>query len=204
MASGIPTSGTLRGNALHLSGGANGASLILDLVRSNEGRFRTQVADLDVQAGKIAQARIQQEIKQRLAQREAQKLADLGRFIQMMQAFADLAQAAMPKLAPVERNYRDTTQRMRAAFARERSIVGDGQASVARSQIAVNINQAAIDANQIHIEQDQFRQTLNSQATEILRRIPGGKNDCQIALFGSGGLADHDAWAVHSAADTCI
>lgn len=125
----IAASGTIEGRLLHLSGGGNGGSLNLNLLRSDEGDFRAQVAALTEQARQINNARLQQEAAQRQAKIEADQLANLQSLTQRMFVFTTKAAAMLPKFAPVEQRYHDITQRMRGALAREQSIYGGGQAS---------------------------------------------------------------------------
>ena len=177
----IAASGTIEGRLLHLSGGGNGGSLNLNLLRSDEADFRAQVALLTEQARQINNARLQQEAAQRKAKIEADQLANLQRLTQQMTVFTTKADAILPKFAPVEQRYHDITQRMRGALAREQSISGGGQASVARGQISVAINQAAIQANQLHISVGSSYQTFDFDSGQLNRESAGATQGCRGA-----------------------
>jgi len=182
----IAASGTIEGRLLRLSGGGNGGSLNLNLLRSDEGDFRAQVAALTEQARQINNARLQQEAGQRQAKIEADQLANLQSLTQRMFVFTTKAAAMLPKFAPVEQRYHDITQRMRGALAREQSIYGGGQASVARGQISVAINQAAIEANQIHIGVGSSYQTFDSSSGQLNRESAGASQGCRGAHVATG------------------
>ncbi len=157
----IAASGTIERRLLHISGGI---SFKLNLLRSDEADFRAQTAFLKEQAGQINDARVRQEIAQRQVKAEADLLAQLQHLMQQMVGFIAKAEAILPNFAPVERRYRDITQGMRGALAREESIYGGGQASVARGQLSVAINQAAVQANQIHISVGSSNHTAQHEA----------------------------------------
>jgi hypothetical protein len=177
----IAASGTIEGRLLHLSGGGNGGSLNLNLLRSDEVDFRAQVAVLTEQARQINNARLQQEAAQRQAKIEADQRANLQSLTQRMIVFTTKADATLPKFAPMEQRYHDITQRMRGALAREQSIYGGGQASVARGQISVAINQAAIQANQIHIGVGASYQTFDFDIGQLNRESAGASQGCRGA-----------------------
>lgn len=135
----IMASGTIEGSKLHLSGGGNGSHLELNLSKSDEASYRTEVADLLNQGRLINEARIR-----------ADQLARLNKLAQDTLAYSTAADAQLEKFPPIEQRYRTITGLMNAALARQRAIYGAGQASVARGQIGVAINQAAIEAEQLH------------------------------------------------------
>jgi len=184
----IAASGTIEGRLLHLSGGGNGGSLNLNLLRSDEADFRAQVAALTEQARQINNARLQQEAARRQAQIEADQLANVQSLTQRMIAFTTKADTTLPTFSPVEQRYHDITQHMRGALAREQSIYGGGQASVARGQISVAINQAAIQANQIHIGVGSSYQTFDFDSGQLNRESAGARQVCRGAHAATGSL----------------
>ena len=193
----IAASGTIEGRLLHLSGGGNGGSLNLNLLRSDEEDFRAQVASLTEQARQINDARLRQEAAQRQAKIEVDQLANLQNLTKRMIAFTTKADALLPKFAPVEQRYHDITQRMRGALAHEQSIYGGGQASVARGQISVAINQAAIQANQLHIGVGSSYQTFDFQTGQLERESAGASQGCRGAHIASDSApvpVGYEAW----------
>ena len=177
----IAASGTIEGRLLHLSGGGDGGSLNLNLLRSDEADFRAQVASLTEQARQINDTRLRQEAAQRQAKIKTDQTANLQSLTQRMIAFTTKADAALPKFAPAEQRYHDITQRMRGALAREQSIYGEGQASVARGQISVAINQDAIEANQLHIGIGSSYQSFDFQVGQMERESAGASQGCRGA-----------------------
>jgi len=67
---------------------------------------------------------------------------------------------------------------MRAALAREQSIYGGGQESVARSQISVAISQAAIQANLLHINVGLSYQSFDFQMGRLERESARVSQGC--------------------------
>lgn len=181
LAGSMAASGTIEGRLLHLTGGGNGSSFALNLVRSDEADFRTQVAALTDQERQINDARMRQEAAQRQAKLEADQLANLRSLTERMDAFTRKADADLAKFAPVEQRYQYVTHRMRGALAREQSIYGGGQASVARGQISVAINQAAIQANQIHISVQSAYREFDYAASQLMREFAGASQGCRGA-----------------------
>ncbi len=165
---GIVASGTIDGRALHLTGGGNGVNMTLNLLKSDEADFRTQVAALT-----------RQQVAQHDIKIAADQLVELKGLSDRMIAFATKADALLPKFAPAEQRYRDITRRIRGALAREQSIYGGGQASVARGQISVAINQTAIEGSQLHDSvQSSFRDIAND-AGQLASEAKGASQFCR-------------------------
>ena len=181
LAGSLTASGTLEGRILHLTGGGNGNTLMLNLVKSDEADFRAKVAMLTDQAHQMNAARARQEAAQRQAKAEADYLNHLHNLTQQMDAFTAKADVQLKKFAPAEQRYRTITERMPAALAREQSIYGDGQAAVARSQISVSISQAEIASNQIHIEIGGAYQNFNFTSGPLLRGSADMTQGCHTA-----------------------
>lgn len=177
----MAASGTIEGRLLHLTGGGDGGSLTLDLLKSDEADFRAQVATLTEQSRQINDARARQEASQRQAKFAADLLAKLKNLTDLMSAFTAKADVELPKFEPVEQAYRDITRRMRDALAREQSIYGGWQAAVARGQISVAINQAAIQANQLHINVQSAYQSFDFNAGPLLHESPSMGQSCHRA-----------------------
>jgi hypothetical protein len=187
LAGSFAASGTIEGNLLHLTGGYGG-DMNLNLLKSDEADFRSQIATLTNQANRINETRTRQEAVQRQAKIEAEQLANLQDLTQRMVAFISKADVQLDKFfKPIEQSYRTITQNMRAALAREKTIQGSGQAAVARSQISVDINQAAIKANQVHIQAQSAYEDFDFNSGQL-------HQDSQDAHQG--------CWAVHAGPST--
>lgn len=184
----IAASGTLQGRMLHLTGGGNGNNLTLNLVKSDEADFRTQVANLTEQARQINDAHARQEAAQQQAKIKADQLANLQDLTGRLVAFTTKADLQLPKFAPVEQRYRAITQQMRGGLARERSIYGGGQASVVRSEISVAINQAAIQAIEIHITVGSSYQDFDSAAGRLVREAATANRSCRGASIAAAAV----------------
>lgn len=135
----ITASGTVEGSMLHLSGGGSETKFEWTLTRTDEATYRSQVADLQDRAHRIIEGHA-----------EADRIARLIELTDSLLTYSTTAEAQLEKFPPVEQRYRAITELMNAALARQRTIYGSGQASVARSQIGVAINQTAIETVQLH------------------------------------------------------
>ncbi len=181
----IVASGTVEGRLMHLTGGGNGGNMRLDLLKSDEADFRTEVAALTEHSKQIIDARAQNEAMQQQAQNKADQLSKIQNFTERLTIFTAKAEIHLSKLAPAEQRFRDITQRMRAALTRELSIYGSGQAAIARSQISIAINQAAIQANLLHINLESSYDDFDSHAAPLLSGTIAAGQDCHGAHTGS-------------------
>ena len=171
-----PVSGTFRGGVLHLTGGTN---LILDLSKTTEADFRTQVVTLTAQGQQVIAARTRQEAEVKQAKLEADRRAKLQSLTGRLITFTTKADAMLPKFGPEAQKYRAITERMRGGLARQRTIRGGGQASADRSQILVDLNQLAIDANQIHLDDQQWYRDFDFNAGQLGREAADANMWCQ-------------------------
>ena len=135
----ITASGTIQGTLLHLSGSGTGGNVDLNLSKSNEVAYKMQVARLSSQGSQIIQATA-----------KADLLARLDKLTLDMTTKSNSIEAQMGKFPPIEQRFQAFTKMMEIALTRERSIFGDGQASVARGQIGISINQGGIEAEQLY------------------------------------------------------
>ena len=139
LSSSVTASGTIRGGLLHLAGGDGGMMIDLNLTKSDDVTYNAQVTELSDQGRRLIEARDQ-----------ADQLARLNKLSNDMLTYSTAADAQLEKFPPIEQRYRTITELMNTGLARQKSIYGDGRASVARGQIGVAINQAAIEAEQLH------------------------------------------------------
>jgi hypothetical protein len=94
LAGSLAASGTVQGTLRHLTGGGNGANLILNLLKSDEVNFRAQFAMLTEQGRQIDEARARQDAAQRQAKIETDQLTSLENLTQ------HLGPVDKPVLAP--------------------------------------------------------------------------------------------------------
>jgi hypothetical protein len=157
-------SGTLDGLQLHISGVGDKGKIDLPLRKLDETAYRAEVANLAAQAKFLNEAQAKADLLDRLI-----KLTD------NMLSYSTEANAQLSKFPPIEQRLRTLTGVMNSALVRERSIYGDGQASVARGQISVAINQAGMEAEELH----NSMQTADQHIGNILREL--GKNASEVA-----------------------
>ena len=165
----IPVSGTWRNDVLHLVGSGEGFNINLDLVKSDEAEFRTQVAVLTQQVQQLVQARYR-----------ASLVGRITALVRETAAFSTKADGSLGYFQPIEERYKSITNYMRRAFARQRSIYGGVQASVARIQIYAEINQANIQAEQIHNEIESRHRDFEAKATALIRSYGALSQECQF------------------------
>lgn len=167
--SNITASGTIQGAVLHLSGGGgDGSKIDLNLAKSDEAAYRAEVADLINQARAINEARAQ-----------ADQLAHLNDLTKKMITGSASADAQLVKFSPIEQRYRAITEWMNTALARQQSIYGDGQASLARGQVRLAINQAGMEAAQLHSGIQGSNQEIGAQIQLLIKSAVDFSQRCQ-------------------------
>ena len=112
-ATGVPVSGTYRGGALHLTGGTG---FIVNLTSGEEADFRAQVAALTAQGQQIIDARTRQQVAEKEAKLEADRLSNLQNLTGRLIAFNTMADQMLPKFGPVEQQWRAITEKCRVGW----------------------------------------------------------------------------------------
>jgi hypothetical protein len=115
------------------------------------------------------------------ARARTDQLAHLGDLTMRIIASSAGADAQLGKFPPIEQRYRAITQSMSVALARQQSIYGDGQASVARSQVGVAINQASIEAEQLHISLQSADQDIGGKVQRLANDAADASATCSSA-----------------------
>ena len=167
---GTPASGTLDGSTLHLTGGGGAKTIDLTLLAADEGNYRTLVAALSDRGRRIIEARAQ-----------ADQLSRLSELVKSMLAYAVAVDAQLAKFPPIESRYRSISELMSNALARQRSIYGGGQASVARGQIDVAINQAANEAEQLHANMKDANRDIGAKTQSLVKSALEFNQICQAS-----------------------
>ena len=157
--SNITASGTIQGTLLHLSGGGgDGSKIDLNLTKSDEAAYRTLVAALTGHSDAMNEERTR-----------ADQLAHLRDLTLSMLKYSTEADAHLAKFPPIEQRFQKITELMNAALARQQSIYGDGQASVARGQIGVAINQTGGEAEQLHVGLQAAEQEIGLKTQPLIK-----------------------------------
>lgn len=190
----VTLSGTLQMGHLHLAGSGFGGPLILELDRADERAFDVQAAALRAKGNEIIAANTKAAAERGLALQAANKLQLVQQDIAALQAFSLRAEDTLPKIGAVGDRYREISAQMRAGLSRERSITGDGQASVARGQISVALSQASITAGNIQVSENNARRDLVSFRNAVVRASVIAKAACDDATAGRLGPVAADAW----------
>jgi hypothetical protein len=170
-------SGTVDGTLMSLKGGLDLPDL--SLTKSDAAEFNAQVAILRDKAGQINRERVESEARQRQVQAQTDLLARLNKLTQDMLMMANASDAQLEKFPPIQQRYRTITGLMSGALSREQSIIGDGQASVARSQVAIAINQAGIETEQLHMSLQDAIRDMGGKVEPILKDGIDMKQRCQ-------------------------
>ena len=172
--SNITASGTIQGTMLHLSGGeGDGSKIDLNLAKSDEVAYQTEIAKLKLRAQVVNDARSR-----------AIQLIKLTQWTAALIAATGAASADLPKFQPIEDKYRAVTEWMSAALSRQRSIYTAGQASVTSGQIGVAINQAGVAAEQLHTG---FQNSGQDAATKIQQAGQAVVNFTKLSSLSIGG-----------------
>ncbi|HEY5306401.1 MAG TPA: hypothetical protein VIJ52_07015 [Pseudolabrys sp.] len=179
----LTLSGTVEGSLLHATGGGYGNTLTLNLTKSSEDQYRALVAELAHQGDLANNKRAIQEA-----------LPRVDALTNQMATFVEGLPARLARFAPIEGQYRTITERMRMGLARQRSIYGDGQASVARGQLDVAINQAGVQANQLHLSVQSSYDEFASKSAASGKLIADMIRLCQSATTNIGDEALVARW----------
>ncbi len=122
-------SGTLRGNALTLTGAQ---SVPLTFTASTPAEFQAKLAELSARSQGIIQAKA------------------VDRLVGRIQVFDSQADLHLGRFPSAEKAYEAITARVGEYVARERQLAGNPKATVARAQLFVAANQASIQTDQMH------------------------------------------------------
>ncbi len=167
-ATGDPTSGTVEGPILHLSGGGNGHAIDLNLAKSDEAAYRADVVGLTNQARAITEARA-----------HADQSSRLSELTKNMLIYSTEADAQLVKFAPIEERFRAITKWMDQALERQKLIYGGGQASLARGQVRLAINQASMAALQLHSGLQSANQDIGAKIHPLFKAAVDFSQRCQ-------------------------
>lgn len=173
MGDNFTTSGTIQGSILHLTGGGNSGRIDLNLSKSDEAAYRTDIADLTNQARAINEAKVQ-----------ADQLVRLNELTKNMLAYSSVADAQLEKFPPIEQRYRAITEWMNAALSRQQSIYGGGQASLARGQMRLAINQAGMEGAQLHSGLQVANQDVGARIQALIKSAVDFNKRCQLGEEG--------------------
>jgi hypothetical protein len=164
-------SGTVVSSALRLAGGGNGTTFNLNLVRSSEDAFNSQVATLTNQVSQINVTRAL-----------ATDSKELDSISQRMGAFSLRAESELQKIKPIEDRLQLQTKAMESALAKQRSFMsGDGSIAV-RSQINGAIYRAGGESFQFHAALQSARAEFESKSTGILNEVNVLEKKCQSSI----------------------
>jgi len=136
----IPLSGSIDGDTLRLSGGANGGSFTVTSQRSTEAVFNQRVQQLTAQVSQTSVMQAEQTANEK-------ERKDIGKLTQWMRDYSQRAAVHLQSLPKVPRAYAKFTEKMRAALRHE---IQEPPNSVARSQTGVAIIQLGIQFGTWH------------------------------------------------------
>jgi hypothetical protein len=164
-------SGTVASSVLRLTGGGNGTTFNLNLVRSSEDAFNSQVATLSDQLSKINVTRT--------ATADSKELEAIS---QRMGAFNLRAESELKKIPPFEDRFQLQTKAMESALTRQRSFIpGDGSVAV-RSQINGAIYRAGGESTQLHAALQSARAEFEARSVAILNEVNTLEKKCQSPI----------------------
>lgn len=136
----IPLSGSIDGDTLRLSGGANGGSFTVNAQRSTEAVFNQRVQQLTAQAGQTSLMQAEQAANEK-------ERKDIWKLTQWMRDYSQSAAVHLQRLPKTPRAYAAFTEKMQAVLSRE---IQEPPNSVARSQTDVAIIQFGIQFGTWH------------------------------------------------------
>lgn len=184
MAGTLTASGSIGGSTLHLTGGGYGGNFVLNLIRSDESEFEKMVAILTAKSRMILAAKAEAQFITSVTE-ATKKVVEVG--VKVDDVRTKLAAAV------VEKRYRFATEWMRTAQARQRTILGDGQAFVARNQISVSIVQAKLQIETLHNEVLGARSAVRSSESALRRDVSEIEGRCESVTVDHKTTIPNDA-----------
>jgi hypothetical protein len=164
-------SGTLASSALRLTGGGNGQTFNLNLVRSSEDAFNSHVATLANQVSQISATRT--------VTTDSKELEAIS---QRMEAFNLRAESELKKIKPIEDRLQLQTKAMESALTKQRSFMpGDGSVAV-RSQINGAIYRAGGESFQFHAALQSAHAEFESKSVGMLNEVNALEKKCQSSI----------------------
>ncbi len=171
-------SGTADAGKISLAGGAGPGMGAMTLTRSDEADFEAR-ADRIRHSAELQRSAAARVAALRAAHEEAAWIAaSLRSLIEHEEAFKIRAARLPGGIVAIETRYRSYTAQMRAALERQRSIAGDGQATLARGQISLAINQVAMEANQFYAGIRQQLLAIVSEYGPVVKDAEGARGQC--------------------------
>jgi hypothetical protein len=190
----VTLSGSLQMGHLHLTGHNPGGPLNIDMDRSDQRTFDDRAVSLRAQGNEIVAARAKQAAALALSNTAAEKYQMVQRAVATVEAFNARAERALPKIGAFNDRFRFITERMKSDLAREQSIHGAGQASVARGQLSGAIDQTGGAGIQLHMGEEDSRRDLVNDATAVEDSKTVADGACVAARAGRLGPVSVDAW----------
>ncbi|HEY1462044.1 MAG TPA: hypothetical protein VGF44_01345, partial [Terriglobales bacterium] len=164
-------SGTVASNVLRLTGGGNGATFNLNLVRSSEDAFNSQVATLANQVSQIGATRtLTTDVKA------------LEAISQRMVAFGVRAESELKKIKPFEDRFQLQTNAMQSALTQQRTLMQGGDSVAIRSQINGAIYRAGGESFQLHAALQSAHAEFESKSIAILNDTNALLKKCQSPI----------------------
>lgn len=193
----VPLSGSIDGDTLRLSGGANGGSFTVTAQRSTEAVFNQRVQELTAQADQNSQRQAEQKANEK-------ERKDIENLTQRMQDYSQHAVDYLQRLPKVPIACAKFTEKMRAALSSEIEYPPN---SVARSQINIAITQLGIQFETGHYNLQSVESSFGYSDGEItdpgaLKAISRAQTYCGIAPHRTTPICDSFRAAYASYQDT--
>lgn len=169
----VSYSGTVNwASELQLTGPiANGQVTTLKLKRGTVSGFQELAAKVQNQSTIILKARADQQENARKLEQAKRFVAQMNEFVAGMTRFDSETDGYVKKFPAAEQRYRAITSKMRGYLARERALLSNPDAFVARSQIRVDILNGPLTTDQVHNDvssvADSFRTKIMPAAQQI-------------------------------------
>ncbi|MGD0401174.1 MAG: hypothetical protein ABSC04_19975 [Syntrophobacteraceae bacterium] len=184
LARSFAVSGTFEGRLLHLTGGGYGSNLNLNLLKSDEADFRSQVAMLTNQANQLIETRERQEAeksaaeaRERIEQQKINFIAGVDKLIQSMQDKNMRIDKVLEYLLQQETQYHAITSKIHSYLERVLSLSGDRN-GVLRNQVIVAMNDEVVNTNGININVQSIVASYFSNLEPLLNELAEAMHSC--------------------------
>lgn len=180
----IVVSGTIQGGMLHITGGGNGSNLTLNLLKSDEAEFRSQVAILNKKANEINDFRMRldaeksaTEARERIEQQKRDFIGKANELIQSMQDKNKRIDKALEYLLQKEAQYHAIMSKARSYLERVQRLPGYNNGNL-RNQVIAAMNKGVADTNHIYSEVQYVKDSYRTNIMPILEELAQATHNC--------------------------
>ena len=170
-------SGIFEGHTLRLIGGGQSEPIIL--TRANLGDYQREVHIVERKSEEILKIKSVEEARARTARQEEVLITSISNCIARMRDFNAQAEAHLGRFPGAEKAYKSVTLTMADYLGRERRLVQNPNAGVARIQIVVAMTQESIKTEQLHNSAQSLASSMGAVGQGIAKQAVDLQQNCR-------------------------